>query len=86
MEVSGQLHAPAALTLGKEPPVSIGQEAAWAPGPVWTTWRKFLTLPGQELLPLGTPTCSQSLYRLRYPGSTQFPIGKAIPVTGREGP
>jgi hypothetical protein len=27
---------------------------------------KFLTLPGLELQPLGRPTSSQSLYRLRY--------------------
>jgi hypothetical protein len=31
--------------------------------------RKFLTLPGLELLPFGRPARSQSLYRLRYPGS-----------------
>jgi hypothetical protein len=30
---------------------------------------KFLTLPGLELRPLGRPAGSQSLYRLRYPGS-----------------
>jgi hypothetical protein len=30
---------------------------------------KFLTLPGLELRPLGRPARSQSLYRLRYPGS-----------------
>jgi hypothetical protein len=30
--------------------------------------RKFLTLPGLELRPLGRPTRGQSLYRLRYPG------------------
>jgi hypothetical protein len=29
--VSGQLHAPAALPPGKEPLVSIGQEAGWDP-------------------------------------------------------
>jgi hypothetical protein len=29
LEVSGQLHAPAALPPGKEPPVPIGQEVAW---------------------------------------------------------
>jgi len=29
------LHAPAAL-----PPVPIGQEAGWAPEPVWTLWRR----------------------------------------------
>jgi hypothetical protein len=31
--------------------------------------RKFLSLPGLELRPLGRPASSQSLYRLRYPGS-----------------
>jgi hypothetical protein len=30
--------------------------------------RKFI-IPGLELLPLGRPVRSQSLYRLRYPGS-----------------
>jgi hypothetical protein len=31
--------------------------------------RKLLTLPGLGLRPLGRPARSQSLYRLRYPGS-----------------
>jgi hypothetical protein len=31
--------------------------------------KKFLTLPGLELQPLGGPARSQSLYRLRYLGS-----------------
>jgi hypothetical protein len=31
--------------------------------------RKFLTLPGLELRPLGHPVRSQSPYPLRYPGS-----------------
>jgi hypothetical protein len=31
--------------------------------------RKFLTLPGLEIRPLGRPSRSQSLYRLRYPGT-----------------
>jgi hypothetical protein len=42
MEVSGQHHAPAALyPRGKNPPptVPIGQEAGWAPEPVWTQQR-----------------------------------------------
>jgi hypothetical protein len=38
MEVSGQLHDPAALTLGKEPPVPVGYEAAWAAEQFWTRW------------------------------------------------
>jgi hypothetical protein len=37
MGVSGQRHAPAALLPpGKGPQVPIGQEAGWAPEPVWT--------------------------------------------------
>jgi hypothetical protein len=31
--------------------------------------RKILTLPALKLRPLGRPAHSQSLYRLRYPGS-----------------
>jgi hypothetical protein len=34
--------------------------------------RKILPLPGLELRPLGRPACSQSLYRLRYPGPFQY--------------
>jgi hypothetical protein len=30
--------------------------------------RKFLTLPGLELRPLGRPACGQLQYLLRYPG------------------
>jgi hypothetical protein len=41
------------------------------PEPVLTTWRKFLILQGIELGTLGRPAHSQSLYRLRYPGSPE---------------
>jgi hypothetical protein len=34
--------------------------------------RKFLTLSGLELRPLGRPARSQSLYRLRYRGSEDY--------------
>jgi hypothetical protein len=34
--------------------------------------RKFLTLPGLESDLHGRPARSQSLYRLRYPGSTDI--------------
>jgi len=40
MEVSGQLHAPAALPSGKEPVATIGYESVWAPEPFWTWWWK----------------------------------------------
>jgi hypothetical protein len=69
--MSGQLHAPAALPPEKDPPSTL-----WIGG--WldpraglndVEKRKFLTVPGLELRPLGGPARSQSLYRLRYPGS-----------------
>jgi hypothetical protein len=46
MEVSGQLHTPAALPPEEELPAPIGYEAGWAPEPVWTLWsgEKSLTL------------------------------------------
>jgi hypothetical protein len=42
MEVSGQLHDPAALPPGKEPPVPIGKEAGWAPEP--TVLKSFVLI------------------------------------------
>jgi len=50
VEVSGQLHAPAALSPVKEPLVPIGQEAGWAPKPFWSRWfgEKFPAPPGIE--------------------------------------
>jgi hypothetical protein len=40
MEVTGQLHAPGALSAGEETQVFIVLEAEWAPEPVWTLWRE----------------------------------------------
>jgi len=40
IKVSGQLHAPAALTPQKEYPVPIEQKAGWVPEPVWMRWRR----------------------------------------------
>jgi hypothetical protein len=37
MEVSGQLHSPAALPPGKETPITIGYEDGSAPEPIWMT-------------------------------------------------
>jgi hypothetical protein len=47
-------------------PVSIVQDAGWAPGPVWAG--------AENLAPTGIrfpdrPARSESLYRLRYPGA-----------------
>jgi hypothetical protein len=38
MDVSGQIHAPAALASGKEPLLPIRREAGWDPEPVWKRW------------------------------------------------
>jgi hypothetical protein len=71
MEVSGQLHAPAALLPG-ERSLSIRWIEGWV-GPRAglddVEKRKFLTVQGLELWPLGRPAHRQSPYRLRYPGS-----------------
>jgi hypothetical protein len=45
---------------------------------------KFLILPGLELRPLRRPARSQSLYRLRYPGSSRS-INKYICICINEG-
>jgi hypothetical protein len=42
--------------------------------------RKFLTVPGLELPPLGLPARSQSLYRLSYPGSYMIVIYSSLPL------
>jgi hypothetical protein len=70
MGVGGQLHAPGALPRERDP-VSIVQEAGWAPGPVWTD--------AENLAPTGIrspdrPARSESLYRLRYPGPQRPPL------------
>jgi hypothetical protein len=48
LEVSGQLHAPAALPPGKESPVPIGFEEGQAPEPVWMMWRGEKSCPYRE--------------------------------------
>jgi hypothetical protein len=49
MDVSGLIHAPAALLPGKEPAVPIGEEAGWAPEPIWTLkGKENLVLKGKS--------------------------------------
>jgi hypothetical protein len=42
--------------------------------------RKFFTLPGLELRPLGCPACSQLPYQLRYPSSSAIINNTSINV------
>jgi hypothetical protein len=52
MDVSGQLHDPAALPPGKDPLVPTGQEAGWAPEPFWTRWfREKFRVPAGNRTP-----------------------------------
>jgi hypothetical protein len=66
MEVSGQLHAMAALPPGERAPGThwIGGWVDSSAGLDDMEKRKFLTLPGLELRSLGRPARSHSLYRL----------------------
>ena len=57
-----QPQAPATSTLRKDP-VSIVQEAGWAPGPIWTGGKYLLH---RDSIP-DRPALSHSLYRLSYP-------------------
>jgi hypothetical protein len=66
MEVSGQIHAPAALPQGKSPRYPLYKRLG---GPQSRSGRHG---PGLEPRPLSRPARSQSLYRLRYPGSWQM--------------
>jgi hypothetical protein len=70
--VIGQLHAPTGLPLGKAPPPLYNWIGGWVDPRASLDdleKRKFFTLPGLEVQPLSRPARSQSLYRLRYPGS-----------------
>jgi hypothetical protein len=62
MGVGGQRHAPAALPSGKRP----GTGGWVSPGPVWTHEERLTTT---GIRSPGRPARSESLYRLRYPGS-----------------
>jgi len=48
MEGGGQLRVQTALPMEKEVPIPIGQEAGWAPEPVWTRWRKVPASTGNR--------------------------------------
>jgi hypothetical protein len=61
------------LPPGKGPPIAIGQEAVWAPEPVWMQRLEEnpLPLPWIESRSPGRPARSQTLYSLSFPGSQE---------------
>jgi hypothetical protein len=73
---------PGRITPGKRAPGAHWSEGWVGPraGLADMEKRKFLTLTGLELRPLGRPAYSQSLYRLSYHSSTSgpFPTYKAL--------
>jgi hypothetical protein len=75
LEVSGQLHAHAALPTGKKAPSNywVGGWVDPSAGLHDVEKRKFLTLPGLELRLLGRPARSLSLYRLLFSVSQKIP-------------
>jgi hypothetical protein len=61
MEVSGQFHAPAAVSPGKEPQVPIGQEPGCAPESIWTLFSREKSLTparNSAVRPVTRPTIS----------------------------
>jgi hypothetical protein len=68
MEVTGQLHGLGCFTREERAPGNhwVGGWVELRPGLDDVEKRKFLTLPGLELRPLGYRARIQSLYRLRY--------------------
>jgi hypothetical protein len=78
MEVSGQLHAPAASTPEKEPPryLPTGQEAMWAPEMVCKRgWgEKFPASAGTRSPRSSSPY--PSAMPLSYPGSSSSPVSQ----------
>ena len=56
---------PRAVLSRERDPVPIVQEAGWAPGPVWTVVEN---LAPTAIRSSDCPACSESLYRLSYPG------------------
>jgi hypothetical protein len=67
------IHGPASLPPEKEPACThwFGGWVGPRVGLHNVEKRTFLILPGLELRPLGRPARSQSLYRVRYPGSCE---------------
>jgi hypothetical protein len=61
-----QLHTWAALTPEKEAAVPTGEEVGWAPEPVWTMWRRDVSLNFAGESNPGRGTRCLSLHRLNY--------------------
>jgi hypothetical protein len=71
MEVNSQIHSPAVLPMGKEPPVHIGMQVGWTPEPVWTLWsrEKILSPTGNRtstVQPIAIVTELSRLKRYRF--------------------
>jgi hypothetical protein len=72
---TGQLHVPTNLLPGKQPPYPLYTRLRGRQKRSGRGEKKYLTLVGLDLRPLGHPAHSQSLCRLRYPGIYIFFTG-----------
>ena len=68
---------PRSLYPRERDPVTIVQEAGWAPGPIWTGTENLA--PHRDSIP-DRPVRSESLYPLPYPGAVP-PSGKHCHLT-----
>ena len=59
---------PGRFTPRKMNTIASVQAAGWATGPVWTGAGRRKMLASTEARTANHPACSESLYRLRYPG------------------
>jgi hypothetical protein len=75
---SGQLHAPAALSPGKKPPVPVEEEAGRTPEPVWQLWSRE-----KRVAPAGSRTLPSSHGVMFLALQCRFLHGDATHTTGQ---
>jgi hypothetical protein len=73
---------PSSFTLGERALGThwMGGEVCTRAGLLDVDKRKFLTLPGLDLRPLGHQACRHLLYRLHYPGSHSATVLKLLHI------
>jgi hypothetical protein len=78
MEVTDQLHAPAALPQGKGTQYSSDRRVSGVPNSGWTVWRRKKTLPS-----LGIPTPDRPARSLDTEAECEIKIRSSDPERGK---
>ena len=76
--VGGSRPRPYRFPLGEDPTIFIVEEAGWAPWPGWRGVKKRNSLVSTWVRTLNRSDCSESLYRVRYPGSNFLKIAPIL--------